>query len=54
MAAAEDVVAIRWIMGHSGGVNDSCAFREVEETKPVLLKVETAVFGRPRKSRRKR
>ncbi len=44
-AGAENVVAIRWIMGHTMGVDDNYAFREAAETKSVLEKVEQVVFG---------
>jgi len=46
-AGAENLVAIKWIMGHTlPGEDDTYAFRDAKETKSVLQKVERAVFSK--------
>jgi|CXWL01.1.fsa_nt_gi integrase len=48
-AGAENIVAIRWAMGHTMGEDDTYAFRDPKETGAVMAKVEKAVFGGPEK-----
>ena len=44
-AGAENIVAIKWAMGHTLGEDDTYAFRDPKETAGVMRKVEMAVFG---------
>ena len=50
-AGAENIVAIRWAMGHTMGDDDSYAFRDPKETASIMRKVEKVVFGSATRNR---
>jgi site-specific recombinase XerD len=53
-AGAKDFVATKWVMGHSLGIDDVYAFRDVAETVETMRRVETYVFSAPQRKSQKR
>ncbi len=50
---AENVLAIKWIMGHSTGDLDRYAFRDPKEVRSALEKARKTILGTGKTSRRR-